>query len=81
MRKIKPITRSKGSDASKSLKDFSVKTSGKWSALYALGHEIDSLIKSGVPDSSSRVRSINEQGTAQLDELKKLCERIYQKFQ
>jgi peroxiredoxin len=60
----------KESGASKSLKDFSVKTSGKWSALYALGHEIDSLIKSGVPDTSNRVRSINEQGIAQLDELK-----------
>ena len=61
----------KGSDASRSLKEFSVKASGKWSALYALGHEIDSLIKSGVPDSSSRVRSINEQGTSQLDDLKR----------
>jgi peroxiredoxin len=60
----------KGSDASKSLKDFSVKTSGKWSLLYALGHQIDSLIKSGAPDSSSIVRSINQQGTSQLDDLK-----------
>ena len=60
----------KGSDASKSLKDFSVKTSGKWSSLYALGHEVDSLMKSGVPDSSSIVRSINEQGASQLNDLK-----------
>jgi peroxiredoxin len=60
----------KGSDASKSLKDFSVKTSGKWSLLYALGHQIDSLMKSGVPDTSSTVRSINQQGTSQLDDLK-----------
>ena len=60
----------KGSEASKSLKDFSLKTSGKWSVLYALGHEIDSLMKSGVPDSSSRVRSINEQGASQLDDLR-----------
>jgi peroxiredoxin len=60
----------KGSDASKSLKDFSMKTSGKWSVLYALGHEVDSLMKSGVPDSSSSVRSINEQGASRLDDLK-----------
>src|SRR6476659_1575002 len=60
----------KGSDASKSLKEFSVKASGKWSALYALGHEIDSLIKSGVADSSSIVRDVNEQGTSKLDDLK-----------
>ena len=60
----------KGSEASKSLKDFSVKTSGKWSILYALGHEIDSLMKSGVPDSSRRVRSINEQGVSRLEDLR-----------
>ena len=60
----------KGSDASKSLKEFSLKASGKWSTLYALGHEIDSLVKSGVPDSSITVRSINQQGTTQLDDLK-----------
>ena len=60
----------KGSDASKSLKEFSVKASGKWSELYALGHEIDSLIKSGVADTSSSVRSINEEGTSQLNDLK-----------
>ena len=60
----------KGSNASKSLKEFSVKASGKWSALYALGHEIDSLLKSGVPDSSGMVRDINEKGTSQLDDLK-----------
>jgi peroxiredoxin len=61
----------KGSDASKSLKEFSLTASGKWSTLYALGHQIDSLIKSGVPDTSSTVRTINEQGTSQLDDLKK----------
>ena len=60
----------KGSDASKSLKEFSLKASGKWSAIYTLGYEIDSLIKSGVPDSSNSVRSINEQGTSHLNELK-----------
>jgi len=61
----------KGSDASKSLKEFSAKTSGKWSTLYTLGHQIDSLIKSGIPDSSAAVRTINEQGASQLDDLKK----------
>jgi thiol-disulfide isomerase/thioredoxin len=61
----------KGSDASKSLKEFSVTASGKWSTLYALGHQIDSLIKSGVADTSSTVRTINEQGTSQLNDLKK----------
>jgi peroxiredoxin len=60
----------KGSGASKSLKEFSVTASGKWSALYALGHEIDSLIKSGAADTSSSVRSINEEGTSQLNDLK-----------
>jgi peroxiredoxin len=60
----------KGSDASKSLKEFSVKASGKWSALYALGHEMDSLIKSGAADTSSGVRSINQEGVSQLDDLK-----------
>src|SRR4030095_8916306 len=60
----------KGSDASKSLKEFSVKASGKWSALYALGHEIDSLMKSGVADTSSSLRSINEEGASQLNDLK-----------
>ncbi|HEV8508393.1 MAG TPA: TlpA disulfide reductase family protein [Chitinophagaceae bacterium] len=60
----------KGSDASKSLKEFSVKVSGKWSALYALGHQIDSLMKSGAGDTSSSVRSINEEGVSQLNDLK-----------
>jgi len=60
----------KGSEASKSLKEFSVKASGKWSALYALGHEIDSLMKSGAADTSSSVRSINQEGVSQLDDLK-----------
>src|SRR5689334_3406602 len=61
----------KGSDASKSLREFSVTASGKWSTLYALGHQIDSLIKTGIPDTSSTIRTINEQGTSQLDDLKK----------
>jgi peroxiredoxin len=60
----------KGSEASKSLKEFSVKASGKWSALYALGHEIDSLIKSGAADTSSNLKSINEKGASQLNDLK-----------
>lgn len=60
----------KGSDASKSLKEFSVKASGKWSELYVLGHEIDSLRKSGMADSSSTVRAINQRGTDQLADLK-----------
>ncbi len=60
----------KESDASRSLKDFSLNVSGKWSAIYTLGYQIDSLIKSGVPDTSSSVRSINEQGTSQLNDLK-----------
>jgi len=60
----------KGSEASKSLKEFSVNASGKWSALYALGHEIDSLMKSGAADTSSSVRSINQEGVSKLDDLK-----------
>ena len=60
----------RGSDASKSLKEFSVTASGKWSALYALGHEIDSLMKSGAADTSSSVKSINQEGVSQLDDLK-----------
>src|SRR5262249_9668825 len=60
----------KGSEASKSLREFSVKTSNKWSELYALGHEIDSMMKSGVADTSAAVRSINERGTSQLNDLK-----------
>jgi thiol-disulfide isomerase/thioredoxin len=60
----------KGSDASRSLKDFSLKASGKWSTIYTLGYEIDSLIKSGVPDTSSSVRNINEQGASELNDLK-----------
>ena len=60
-----------GSDASKSLKEFSMAASGKWTTLYSLGHEIDSLLKSGVADTSSTIRTINEQGTSQLDDLKK----------
>jgi peroxiredoxin len=60
-----------GSDASKSLKEFSMVASGKWTTLYSLGHEIDSLLKSGVADTSSTIRTINEQGTSQLDNLKK----------
>lgn len=61
----------KGSDASKSLKEFTVAATRKWSVLYTLGHEIDSLRKSGVPDTSSAVKTISQKGTAQLDELKK----------
>jgi peroxiredoxin len=61
----------KGSDASKSLKEFSMTASGKWSTLYSLGHEIDSLLKSGVADTSSTIRTINEQGASQLGDLKK----------
>jgi peroxiredoxin len=61
----------KGSDASRSLKEFSVTSSGKWSGLYALGHQIDSLTKSGAPDTSSAMRAINEEGQSKLDDLKK----------
>jgi peroxiredoxin len=61
----------KESDASRSLKDFSLNVSRKWSAIYTLGYEIDSLIKAGVPDTSSSVTSLNAQGSSQFDELKK----------
>ncbi len=60
----------KGSDASKSLREFSVTASRKWSELYALGHEIDSLRKSGLADSSGTIITVNQQGTAQLTDLK-----------
>lgn len=61
----------KESDASKSLKDFSLNVSRKWSAIYTLGYQIDSLIKAGVPDTSSSVTSLNEQGSPLFDDLKK----------
>jgi peroxiredoxin len=54
----------KGSSASKSLKDFSLSASDKWSELYRLGREMDSLKKAGAQDSS--LSSINTQGESQL---------------
>jgi len=60
----------KHSVASQSLKDFSMKASAKWSQLYRLGQEIDSLKKAGVADTSNGVQRINEEGAAQLNDLK-----------
>jgi peroxiredoxin len=60
----------KGSDASKSLREFSVKASGKWTEIYSLGNQIDSLLKSGAADTSASVRSINDRGTSQINDLK-----------
>jgi peroxiredoxin len=54
----------KGSSASKSLKDFSLSASAKWSELYLLGREMDSLRKAGASDTS--LSSINTEGESQL---------------
>jgi peroxiredoxin len=57
-----------GSPGSKSLKTFSMNASGKWSALYLLGREMDSLKKTGVSDSALIV--VNNRGESLLNELK-----------
>ncbi|MFI5188391.1 MAG: redoxin domain-containing protein [Chitinophagales bacterium] len=57
----------KGSAASKSLKEFSISASGKWTELYWLGREMDSLKKSGASDSS--LLSLNNKGESQLKEV------------
>jgi peroxiredoxin len=54
----------KGSSASKSLKDFSLSASDKWSELYRLGRAMDSLRKVGASDTI--LSSINTQGESQL---------------
>jgi peroxiredoxin len=56
-----------GSPASKSLKEFSLNASDRWTKLYLLGHEMDSLKNSGATDSV--LLSINDQGTSRLNEL------------
>jgi peroxiredoxin len=56
-----------GSPASKSLKEFSLNASDKWTKLYLLGHEMDSLKNSGATDSV--LLSINDQGISRLNEL------------
>lgn len=57
----------KGSAASQSLKDFSLTASGKWTGLYLLGREMDSLKKSGSSDSV--LMAVNTDGVAKLNEL------------
>jgi len=57
----------KGSPASQSLKDFSISTSNKWSQLYFLSLERDSLRKSGASDSS--LIDLNTRGEAQLKDM------------
>ena len=59
----------KGSPASKSLKEFSVSASNKWSELYWLSLERDSLKKSGASDSSLLVLDINKKGELQLQNI------------
>jgi len=54
----------KGSPASNSLKEFSISASNKWSELYRLGQQMDSLKKSGAADSV--LAGVNTQGEAQL---------------
>jgi peroxiredoxin len=54
----------KGSSASKSLKDFSLSASDKWSELYRLGREMDSLRKAGASDTI--LSAINTEGESQL---------------
>lgn len=60
----------KGSSASQALRDFSMKASAKWTELYRLGHEIDSLKQTGIADTTSSVQIINQQGVARLNDLK-----------
>jgi peroxiredoxin len=57
----------KGSAASKSLKEFSISASDKWTNLYLLGLEMDSLKKSGATDSS--LLSLNNRGESQLKDI------------
>lgn len=54
----------KGSSASSSLKEFSMAATNKWTELYRLGREMDSLKKSGASDST--LSSVNVQGEGQL---------------
>src|SRR5258706_12803534 len=56
-----------GSPASKSLREFSINASNKWTNLYLLGREMDSLKKSGAADSV--LLSINNQGSSKLGEI------------
>jgi peroxiredoxin len=58
----------KGSPASQSLKDFSLRASAQWAGLYWLGRERDSLKKSGAPDTS--LSRVDSRGESQLNELK-----------
>lgn len=54
----------KGSSATSSLKEFSKAATSKWTELYRLGHEMDSLQKAGAADSV--LSNVNAQGQAQL---------------
>jgi peroxiredoxin len=58
-----------GSPGSKSLKSFSQNASNKWTGLYLLGRDMDSLKKTGASDSV--LISVNNRGQSLLDDLKK----------
>ena len=57
-----------GSTASESLRDFSLKASNKWFGLNVIGQAMDSLKKSGAPDSILAIE--NNKGMYQLGELR-----------
>jgi len=57
----------KGSAASTSLKEFSIAASEKMDELYLLSHQMDSLKKSGAPDST--VIITNNQGESKLNDI------------
>jgi peroxiredoxin len=63
----------KGSSASKSLKEFSIAASNKWTELYWLGHEMDSLKKAGAADSV--LTNTNSRGSSKLNELQNFVSR------
>jgi peroxiredoxin len=56
-----------GSPSSKSLKEFSMKASDKWTGLYLLGREMDSVKNTGASDST--LTAINNKGISLLGQL------------
>jgi peroxiredoxin len=57
-----------GSDASESLKDFSITANKQWTGLYMLSQQMDSLKKAGTSDSV--LMAIDQEGTKKLDALR-----------
>jgi peroxiredoxin len=58
-----------GSYGSKLLKDFSIRASNKWSGLYLLKREMDSLQQAGASDSA--LVEVNKRGESLLNDLKR----------